>query len=67
MPPREPAGWPDRHLYDGSLGSRQEGSTRQEQEGASAMRTQQQITKRTTRPVTAPLDLRSPTGRPLPF
>jgi hypothetical protein len=38
-----------------------------QQEGASAMRTQQQITKRTTRPVTAPLDLRSPTGRPLPF
>jgi hypothetical protein len=28
---------------------------------------QQQITKRTTRPVPAPLDLRSPTGRRLPF
>jgi hypothetical protein len=31
------------------------------------MRTQQQISKRTTRPVTAPLDLRSPGGKPLPF
>ena len=28
---------------------------------------QQQITKRTTRPVPAPLDLRTPTGRRLPF
>jgi hypothetical protein len=28
---------------------------------------QQQITKRTTRPVAAPLDLRTPIGRPLPF
>jgi hypothetical protein len=46
-----------------------DGSTQQQQqqEGASAMRTQQQITKRTTRPVAAPLDLRTPTGRPLPF
>jgi hypothetical protein len=31
------------------------------------MRTRQQTSKRTTRPVTAPLDLRSPAGRPLPF
>jgi len=31
------------------------------------MRTQQQMTKRTTRPVPAPLDQRSPAGRPLPF
>lgn len=31
------------------------------------MRTQQQISKRTTRPVTAPPDLRSPGGKPLPF
>jgi hypothetical protein len=28
---------------------------------------QQQITKRMTRPVAAPLELRTPTGRPLPF
>jgi len=28
---------------------------------------QQQITKRTTRPIAAPLDLRTPTGRRLPF
>jgi hypothetical protein len=28
---------------------------------------QQRIIKRTTRPVAAPLDLRSPTGRSLPF
>ena len=31
------------------------------------MRSQQQITKRTTRPVSAPIDLRSPGGRLLPF
>ena len=28
---------------------------------------QQQITKRTTRPISAPLDLRTPAGRRLPF
>ena len=28
---------------------------------------QQQITKRITRTVPAPLDLRTPTGRPLPY
>jgi hypothetical protein len=28
---------------------------------------QHRITKRTTRPVVAPLDLRTPIGRPLPF
>jgi hypothetical protein len=38
-----------------------------EQAGKVGTMRQQQITKRTTRPIAAPLDLRTPTGRRLPF
>jgi hypothetical protein len=38
----------------------------QDLRGAEAMR-QQQITRRITKSAPAPLDLRTPTGRPLPF